>query len=486
MHTILSVESPYVKYTVYLFKASSLLLCFLCIGACSQTSTFDAADRMSLSPETWHATQAKNVSHSDDKDTDIYWPLQYGGSEIFEFSQQAISNNIALRQTILDVKIQQKQLTIAQASLLPTLSLDIASSRRQTDTGLTSNSNIELSASYEIDIWGKLSAQEQSQAYEYLAAKAAVEEQIQTLIALVYTSYANAIEAQELEALFGQKSSNSAQGLKIIEDGYKQGLNSALDVYLARNELNSDLAREAQQRAVKIATIRIFEDLLSIYPSGKLALKEGIPHIQNTLNVGIPASMVLSKPSLRVSWLNLLASDANLAFVHKQRFPTFRLTASMGSSEDNVKDLFSGDLIWSLLGSVISPIYNAGSLKANEDIARLTFQQTELIYLDELNNAFANVENGLSQEDSLTQQQALLTNAAENAVAAEALSFEQYLKGLVTYTTVLEAQARAVDAQSALIQVKRELFTNRIGIHVALGNNFGPNSTTSEIINDTQ
>lgn len=457
-----------------------ILLSVFLLSACANTPTYTESDRTQNSPPMWLNANYDQAYTSNEN----FWPLKYSSDEISRYTQEAIDNNYAIGQSRLNVEIQAKQLSIAQANFLPELSLDYGATRQKRSTGTTATQTLSLSGRYELDLWGKLSAFEKSQLYDYLSAKATFESQIQTLVSNVFIAYVTAIESQQLHALFISKSENSRKGLQIIEDGYKQGLNSALDVYLARNELNSDLSRQTQQKAIKIASIRSLETLLGIYPTGNLVVSDPIPTIEN-ISIGIPADMLMNKPSLRASWLDLLSSDANLAYVHKQRFPSFQLTANIGSSEEKLKDLFSSDLIWSLVGSIASPIYNAGTLKANEDIARLNMQSTELAYLDEVNNAFADVENALSNEDSLMQRQGLLVNAQENALAAQDLAFEQYLKGLVSYTTVLEAQTRAVDAQSSLIQVNRELFTNRISLHLALGSNFSSDSDKSDLINDS-
>ena len=70
--------------------------------------------------------------------------------------------------------------------------------------------------------------------------------------------------------------------------------------------------------------------------------------------------------------------------------------------------------------------------------------------------------------------------AQENALAAEQLSFEQYQSGLVSYTTVLDAQARSFDAQSSLIEIKNQLLTNRIKLHVALGGDFAKSRSAQD------
>ena len=160
------------------------------------------------------------------------------------------------------------------------------------------------------------------------------------------------------------------------------------------------------------------------------------------LNCTSGFEVIVRKPALLASWYELLASDASLAYAHKQRFPSLNLTASLSDSTDRVSDLFSpSSLAWSLLGSISAPIFEGGRLQANEEIARLNTQKQEQQYLQTLYDAFADVENAISQQQSLKAQYTSTLEAQKNALAAEQLSFEQYQSGLVTYTTVLDRKS---------------------------------------------
>ncbi len=77
-------------------------------------------------------------------------------------------------------------------------------------------------------MWGKLSAQEQAKAYQYLSALAQYEQSRQQLVADVLINYVIAIEADQLHQLYVKRSKNSQQNLDLIEAGYKGGLNTAV------------------------------------------------------------------------------------------------------------------------------------------------------------------------------------------------------------------------------------------------------------------
>ena len=147
-----------------------------------------------------------------------------------------------------------------------------------------------------------------------------------------------------------------------------------------------------------------------------------------------------------------------------------------------VSDLFSpSSLAWSLIGSISMPLFEGGRLKANEEQARLSVKRQEQAYLATLYDAFNEVETAISQEQALKVRYEKTLEAQENAIAAERLSFEQYQSGLVTYTTVLDAQDRSFNAQSSVIELKNQLIKNRINLHIALGGDFSEaNSEVAE------
>merc|ERR1711991_125591 len=118
-------------------------------------------------------------------------------------------------------------------------------------------------------------------------------------------------------------------------------------------------------------------------------------------------------------------------------------------------------LVWSLISGITAPIFNAGRLKANEQIAILELKKIELEYLENVYNAYIDVENKITTEKNLFDQYEALIKTRDNAKITAELSFKQYLKGLVQYATVLDNQDKYYNAQASLIQIKKQLLENR-------------------------
>jgi NodT family efflux transporter outer membrane factor (OMF) lipoprotein len=455
----------------YCLKPLYISLVSVLLFSCSTTYELDEELRQSNAPAQWSA----NLLTTDVEDN---WFEQLENDQIHQLVDIAIKNNFQLKQQAFAIAILEQDLIIAGSELWPSLDLSLNNGRSKSVSAdnistYSTSASLDLDLQYELDLWGKLSAANRQANLELMAQKATFEQAKQQLVADVITAWFSVIEANKLLALYQQRSHDIQQNLLIIESGYQQGLNSALDVYLTRNEVNSELSRTSEQRSQKTLAIRKLEQLLGQYPEGTLFVDAELPSLGSDIPLGLPSDLVSRKPELVASWYQLLAKDSALAYAHKQRFPSVSLTASLSDNQTNISDLLStSSLGWSLLGNLAMPLFNAGRLEANEERTRLDLKQTEQEYLSTLYDAFADVENAVTYEASLKERYQMMLKAQENAIAAQTLSFEQYQSGLVEYITVLDAQSRSYDAQSAVIQIKNQLIANRVNLHVALGGNF--------------
>ena len=82
------------------------------------------------------------------------------------------------------------------------------------------------------------------------------------------------------------------------------------------------------------------------------------------------------------------------------------------------------------------------------------------------------MENAISRSASLIERYESFLDAETNSRAALNLALEQYQRGLVSYTTVLESQRQAFDAETTVVELRNLLLQNRISLYLALGGEF--------------
>jgi len=449
---------------------SFILASSFIVTGCTTNSAIETELDSIPTPENW--SKENVLTEKVNMHNNTLWLKKLITPELQRYIEIALENNRSLKQDLFDVEIAEQSVIVSGATLWPSLDLNLSTSKRDY-SGITTSNDLSLSLQYEFDIWGKLGAAERQVNLSYAALLAQYEQQKRELISDVILGWYQVIE-QDQQLSLAQKSLKSIeQNLSIIEAGYNSGLNTSLDVYLARNDVASERSKVATEKTTLQSNIRALELLLGKYPSAALqAGTADIPELSQAVAVGVPSEVVANNPELQYMWNLLLAEDAGLAYAHKQRFPSLSLTASTGTSSTELSDLLSSDVGWSLLGNLTAPIFNAGRLAANEESARLETKQAEQAYLETLFSTFSTIENSLTEAENLQLSYQANIDAADNATLAEEVSFEQYLKGLVSYTTVLDAQSRAYTAQSSVIQLKYEMLNTRLQLFTALGGNF--------------
>jgi len=474
---------------IAMFSFSWLLM------SCSSTTGRTNDSKEIVYPENWQTIQSPQLSPVINNNDN--WVAAFNDKQLLSLVDKAIKHNRILKTQRITVELAEQKAIVSGASRLPALNLNQGNSRRKSVSNVVpqyqNSADIELELSIELDIWGKLSDQQTQATLNFAAANSTYEHQKISLIAEVSSAWFNVIEAKELLSLYQERASNLSNNLEMIQASYRLGLNDALDVYLTQNDVSRESARVAEQQQLLLIKKRQLELLIGEYPDGKFTYQVSFPSLSDDIAFGVPSQLLTKRHDILTSWYQLLALDAGLAVAHKQRFPKISLIARSGDSSDELQNLLDGgSLAWSLIGNLTLPLFDAGRLEALEEQARLSVQQQEQYYLNDIYQAFADVENNIANNTALKQRYEHLTLAGQNASTAEKLSFDQYLRGLVSYTTVLESQRRAFDAQNSLIQLTNQLLQNRISLYVSLGGSpmLAPQetntNTTSSLDNNQQ
>ena len=366
---------------------------------------------------------------------------------------------------------------IATADRLPAADLNLRGSRSVVGRNQVAQAgqifNLGLNIGFPADLWRQLAQAQRAAALRAAAAEMRFEGARRQLAADVAAAWFNAKEAQALVNVFKDRLISLEATAEVIESGYRRGLNEALDLYLARNTLAQERGNLAAQRQLAQEAGAVLQQLAGSYPDGAQQIDPTLPVLDDPVPAGLPSDLLVRRTDVAQAWLNVLAADADVAVAQRARLPQLTLSGSAGRVSQQLANIVSeGDESWSLVANIAGPLLDAGRRRAQVQRARATAAENEALYVQQLLQAFAEVERALSRSARLDAQFVALIDARDAAERALELANDQYARGLVEFTTVLESQRRAYDATTQVVRLKNQQLQNRIDLHLALGGAF--------------
>jgi multidrug efflux system outer membrane protein len=436
------------------------------LGGCSQSAIAPETHSPAV-PSAWQRGGDTGAPKAN-------WLKDFDNTELLSFVDEAVTNNYSLHQERARLYQAEQAVVRMRADRFPTLNLTVDAQRRGADgSTITESTGVAIEGRWEVDLWGRLSKEQQASQLAYAAQQVSLQSAERDLAGKTAATFFQVLEAQQLLGVATRRLENATQTQDIVASGYRQGLNDALDLYLAKNQVERQEANYAQKGQVVSEAVADLQLLLARYPDGNLTVSQELPLLSGPVPAGLPSELLTRRPDVQQAWLNLLAADASLAAAHKSRFPSLSLVGSTGMASAAISDFLTGDIsVWSVSGGLTQPVFNAGRLRAIEEQALAEVQRAEQQYLELVYSAFADVENAISRSASLRSRYESFLDAEKNSSAALNLAMEQYQRGLVTYTTVLESQRQAFDAETTVVELKNLLLQNRINLYLALGGEF--------------
>ena len=186
--------------------------------------------------------------------------------------------------------------------------------------------------------------------------------------------------------------------------------------------------------------------------------------------VGVPSTLLQRRPDIVAAERDVAVANAQIGIQRSAYFPSVTLSASLGSSGSVVGDLLrSSNSLWSLGLSLAQVVLDAGAIAARVEGAQAGNDAAVARYRQTVLAAFQAVEDQLTQSRTLVAQEALRREASAAADQAEQQMLNRYRAGQVGYTDVVTAQASALSARRALLQVQVGRQVAAVGLVQALG-----------------
>ena len=434
-----------------------------------------------VAPATWSSTTSPGNQSSERNQT--FWLEHFPDPALSQAIRKAWISNPSLLAMAERVLASGEDVIVAGASLYPTAKADLSGSRSKRnligfnfpngETSFTSKSfNAGINLSWEVDLWGKLRDRRNSAKMRFKGTQAEFSAARLSLAGQIAKAWFEVIESEGQLRIARNTSVTYSQNQAFIQDRFEKGLASALDNDLAKTTLSSAKANIARRKQVHQVSIRNLQLLLGEYPYGLLDRNhsDSLPLLISASISSSPADTLDRRPDMKAARLEVKATGIDVGISQKSLLPSISIAGGPGSRSGEFENLLDQRFrIWDVTGVVSQPIFQAGRLRAQIRKAKALREAAIKNYKAIALQAFLEVENSLSGEQFIEEEEAQLEKATEAATSAAKLSWDRYQRGVEGIFNTLEAQRREFEAESRLLSVRKERILNRINLYLALG-----------------
>jgi len=405
------------------------------------------------------------------------WWRGFASEDLNDLIARAQLANDDLHAAIARVEQADAQRRIAGAPLLPAVNLEANATRARAPIPneqiyMTGNDfNPLLSASYELDFWGKNRAALAAATASARASRFDRETVELGVLAGVAGTYFQALETRDRLAIADANLGNARKILAGLRLEERAGIATALDV--AQQEtvvatVNATIPPLREQLRQSLDALAI---LVGGTPEGLDLTHGSLDELgEPAVRPGLPSELLTRRPDVAEAEAQLIAANANIAAARAAFFPSISLTASGGYESGALASLLTpASRVWSIAGAATQPIFQGGALLGQYRLAKGRYEELLADYHKAVISALANVEDALiavqqTQDQVARQQEAVLT-----AQRAYEFGQRQMRAGTINVLTLLNTETTLFSARDALAQAKYAHLESLVTLYQALG-----------------
>lgn len=407
--------------------------------------------------------------------TELNWRELYKDPILCDLIDTALAHNFDLQIAIKRMEQSAAYFKQSKWAIAPTVKASASGGYEKPDlaTPETPYFTVGISASWEIDIWGRLSKAKKSRYQQLLSQENTKNAIITQLVAEVAQSYYNLISLDTEKEFVLSAIENREAYLQTVKSLKEAAQVNEIAVLQAESQLLA-----AQQYIIQIDySISEVENQISIL-LGKAPSSIERNRLDDVFKInipigsaGLPANLLSNRPDVMAAEHDVIGSLDSYNSARAAMYPALTLTGNISSDATQFSNWFSmpSSLIWGVLGGLLQPILNGRALRTQKEVAYKdyeisieTFKKTVLNAGMEVSNYLASSKADQARTELLYKQYVALDKAYEYSV-------ELLVNGYATYLDVLTAQEGVFDAQISLIEGVRDCLTDKILLYKSLG-----------------
>ncbi|MFI3321654.1 MAG: efflux transporter outer membrane subunit [Rikenellaceae bacterium] len=429
---------------------------------------------------------AQSVYRNGSSDTTtiaaIDWDVFYGDKYLRSLISEALDSNISLHLSISRIEQAKQYLYQSRAAFAP--SFNASAQAIYTDPSSTGASQVaegvktpisdytlSVSASWEIDIWGKISSSKRASYANLLATEAAKDAVVTDLVANIATAYYQLVVMDSKLAVTQKTISLYQDYLDKVSIMKEQGQTNEVAVLQAKAQLYGAKGYLPQVKS----GITIMENYISLLLGKSCTPIERcnsleLNSINYSIDTGVPTALLQYRPDVRAAEFAMRSAHESFNVAKASMYPALTLTGQVGYESLAADTWFKPEsLFWNAVGGLTAPIFNARALRTQKKVAELQKNDSYLQFKLSLLNAMMEVSNSILSLDSATEKAEYDKLQYEAISTAFDYSMDLFERGYATYLDVLTAQNGLFTTELSLYDSYLDVATQRIELYRALG-----------------
>lgn len=335
-----------------------------------------------------------------------------------------------------------------------------------------------VTASWEIDFWGKYRRAILANDALFLASFAAYDQALVSLTSDIATAYIDIRTTEELIRITRQNIRVQTEGFNIANARYSVGQTSLVNVEQAKTELSQTQAKIPQL----LSQLQQQKDLLGVLlgttpdkVDGFLGKNRGIPRAPLSVAVGIPLETLVKRPDIYQARMEAVAQSEAIGATKANLYPAFSLSGTFAFAANTIGRSSLTDIFhWSnrtvTAGPSFNwPILNYGQITNAVREQDAAFQQALLDYLNAVLKAQQEVQDHITQFIETKKAERYLVTANSAAVKTTRLAMVRFTEGETDFTPVLIAEREQLQVQSDLTTTRGDIPKALVALYRALG-----------------
>lgn len=410
------------------------------------------------------------------------WPRLFGSAELNRLVERAVEDNFDIAIAVARIRQAEAQAQVAAAALYPTLTGSVDSSRSLAPGTLRAKREpfsdsvgnrfgLGLTASYEIDFWGKNHATADAGRLAAEATRFDRDVVALTTVSSVVGAYFQVLAAQDRLRIARNNIAVAERTLKAIQARLSVGTATQLDIAQQESVV-------AQQRAsippleLQLRQGRVTLALLVGAPPVTVAVKGGSLNaiVTPAVRAGLPAQLLQRRPDIAEAEARLSSEEATILAARAALFPNISLTGQGGLESVVLKNLLRPEAAFaSAAAGLVQPILDGGALRARLELEKGRGDELLAAYRLTIVSAFSDVENALIGVQENTRYERLQADTVASAMRAYTITEQRLREGTIDIVTLLSIQQTLFQAQNQLSVVRLQRLLSYVGLFKALG-----------------